>query len=192
MKLTGAIGEQSGFKITYSSNADAFNYNKAVEDGGAVYVLNPSDLSTVNMIKIEATSLFVAGDKVEFKVPLNVDVTFAIITAGNKVGTKNVYNPVYNMESTTFSGTLPRTKVGTELVIAEIGGTVFVDIITDDLPNVGDTYRGWVLNIDTTKPVAKIIGVRFLKYNPPVDLQLCIDPSEYSVKVGNNICDLIQ
>ncbi|MDQ0360191.1 immunoglobulin-like domain-containing protein [Breznakia pachnodae] len=278
MKLTGAITGEPGFKISYATNASASNYSTT-----ANYTEYPSDYADVNMVKIEATSPLAVGAEVTFKVPLNVNETFATATSGNKIGTKNVYNPVYDVVSATFTGTLPGTKAGTELVIAEVGGTVFIDndgdglyktedgdtpvdnhevrlwklnevtnvyekvmkdgnqvsvttdtsgvylfdyttgmgygtyavefvektgstyqytvnntsvgseginsdaIVANNIPNPGDTYRGWVLGIDATKPVAKTIGCGFLEYNPPVDLKLTVPSDTQVVKVGENI-----
>ena len=275
LALNSLLGSTPGFSVTYSSNATAANFDKAVVDGGAIYLNNPGSLQSVNMIKIEATAPLAIGAEVEFHVPLKVNETFETANQGNKIGTKNVYNPVYDVISATFSGRLPGTKVGTELVIAEIGGIVFIDkngdglyravdgdvlvkdhevelykwnetlnkyeavldsssqpiktttdangvyhfdyesnlgygtyavrfvertdstyqytvhnlvdrtinsdaIIANDLPNPGDTFRGWAINIDATAPAAKTINCGFLQYNPPVDMGLTLDNSSES------------
>ncbi|MFV0395121.1 MAG: beta strand repeat-containing protein [Coprobacillaceae bacterium] len=134
MKLESLIAAQSGFEIMYSIQATEENYDKA----GANYVETPSDLKEVNMVRIEATHPLAAGAEVEFNVPLRVDEEMNDDTAENKIGQKNVYNPVYSVTSSTFVGTLYGTKVGAELVIAEIGGTVFIDKNADGLYRTED------------------------------------------------------
>ncbi|MDQ0359768.1 immunoglobulin-like domain-containing protein [Breznakia pachnodae] len=275
-KLKSTLAPISGFDISYTSTATETNYK---ED--SIYSTTVSDLSKVNMIRISSNTPIPSGDGATFKIPLNVDETFDTATSGNKIGTRNIFNPSYDVISTDFKGTLSGTKVGTELVIAEVGGTVFIDnngdglyktedgdapvdnheirlwklnettnvyekvmkdgnqvsvatdasgvylfdyttgmgygtyavefvektgstyqytvnnpvdttidsdaIVANDIPNLGDTYRGWVLGIDATKPVAKTIGCGFLEYNPPVDLKLTVPSDTQVVKVGENI-----
>ncbi|MBC8831575.1 hypothetical protein IAI13_35240, partial [Escherichia coli] len=56
-----------------------------------------------------------------------VDETFDSATEGNKIGERDVYNPFYRVITNTFSGSLSGTKVGAELVIGEVSGTLFND-----------------------------------------------------------------
>lgn len=60
-------------------------------------------------------------------------------------------------------------------------------IMFNDIPNPGDTYRGWVLDIDATRSEAKTIGVGFLQYDPPADLKVTINDTPNEVKVGETI-----
>lgn len=275
--IENAIDDATGFTVGYSTNATESNYTTANYS-----TTLPANKSDVVMIKISANGKIPAGFEHEFKIPLKVDETFETATAGNKIGTRNVYNPVYRVENSVEKVTLLGTKVGTELVIAEIGGTVFNDldadglynnedtpvanhevklykwndvdskyepvldssnnqyttttdtngvynfdyatgigygkyavefveksggvyqyttnnnavgkealnsdaIIANDIPNPGDKYRGWAIDIDATKPEAKTIGAGFLEYNPPQDLKVKINETPNSVKVGSSI-----
>ncbi|TLG75492.1 hypothetical protein [Culicoidibacter larvae] len=264
------------FQVQYSTDATEANYKTTATYSPSA----PSDLSTVRMVRLVALVPIAPAEEIQVLIPLKVNETFGTAVPG-KVGTKDIFNPVYEVDSATFKGILPGTKVGAELVIAEIGGFAFVDnnadglydpadgdtlvanhevelyiwnsvtkkydpvldngtpittttdangvylfdytkgmnygnyavrfvektggvyqytinnpldstrnsdaIIANDIPNPGDTYRGWVINIDPTKPEAKTIGVGFLAYNPPVDLQVSINPTPNQVKVGNTI-----
>ncbi|MFV0394712.1 MAG: hypothetical protein ACK5LC_09995 [Coprobacillaceae bacterium] len=262
---------EPGFEVLYSTDADASNY----ESTASYSTTPPLDLSEVKMVKIRATSEIAPKVEAEIKVPLQVDETFETASGDNKIGEKNVYNPVYNVVSPTFDGGLPGTKVGTELVIAEIGGTVFLDKNGDGLfkkedadeplknEEIGlykwdeitksyikvldtdnthitvktnndgeylfdyttelgygkyavhfiekdmDKYqytvhnrtntnidsdaimdgsnKGWVLDIDPTKPYAKTIGCGFIEYDSEIEPVATINTNPNQVKVGNTI-----
>lgn len=280
MKLKEAVSVPLGYEVLYSTDATGTSYASATYSTSL-----PANLEDVKMVKIRATASIAPGDSEQIKVSLIVDEDFDSATAGDKIGKRNVYSPVYDVVSTSYTGTLSGTKVGAELVIAEVGGTIFVDkdadglyipengdtpvsdhevklykwdddsesyepvinpstskqysvtsnsngvylfdyttgmgygdyavefvektgatyqytinnsavgkeginsdaIITNDYPEENDTYRGWVIGIDATKPVAKTIGCGFLKYDPPEDLSVVVDTTPNQVKVGDSI-----
>ena len=279
MKLSSIIddsGLDGKFEVLYSTDATKDNYATTANFTS----IAPANLSDITMVKLQALQPLLPTETAIVKIQLKVDETFESASAGNKIGERNVYNPVYDVVSPTFSGTLTATKVGTELVIAEIGGTVFYDsnadglfkavdgdtvinghevelykwdetlqkyeavldtnsipvktttnnqgiylfdytkglgygkyaikfveknsgtyqytihnpsnrdidsdaIIANNLPNSGDQYKGWVLDIDATKPTAKTIGAGFIAYNPPIDLRVDITKSSTSIKMSN-------
>ncbi|MFV0480212.1 MAG: hypothetical protein ACK5LZ_06575, partial [Anaerorhabdus sp.] len=285
MAIASEVVAVAGFEVLYAVGTTEASYRNASEWMTYAELLAAGhSLSDVNMLKINATQTIDPGQEMEFLVPLKVDETFDSATNGEKIGTLNVYNPIYDVESATYTGTLPATKVGTELVIAEIGGLVFEDkdadglydaasddtvvvghtvelyvmdsagsyviatdaagnplttitdasgtylfnyeaglgydtyavrfvekdggeyeytinnttlgkegvnsdaIIANDLPNLGDTYRGWVLDIDATDAEAKTIGAGFLEYNPPIDLKVELPgPVEYIEETENTM-----
>lgn len=80
----------------------------------------------------------------------------------------------------TYQYTINNSAVGKEGINSDA-------IITNDYPEENDTYRGWVIGIDATKPVAKTIGCGFLKYDPPEDLSVVVDTTPNQVKVGDSI-----
>ncbi|MBC1907989.1 cell surface protein, partial [Listeria booriae] len=126
MKLSGALplttDQQAQFEVGYATAATADDYESA-----GLYTDSVSDFSKVNMVRIKVKTQINAGETQTFKVPLNVDETFDSATTGNKIGERDVYNPYYRVVTNTFSGTLSGTKVGAELVIGEVSGTVFND-----------------------------------------------------------------
>ncbi len=280
MKITGPVTPPAGFVASYALDGTIDNYEDT-----SIYKtdaeMTAADYSKVNIVKFSSTGPLSVGDTHTLTVDMKVDETLESVTDGNKNHTTNIYNPAYDVDSTSFVGTLKGTRVGAELLLAEIGGLVFIDvngdglyreedgdntvaghevelyalnettgeyeavvvdgspvktvtdssgvylfdhtaglgfdtyavrfvemsgatyqytpnvggignekidsnaIISNDLPNVGDTYRGWVLGIDATHSDAKTIGAGFLKYDPPVDLKLTL-PASYEVKVGTD------
>ncbi|MDR0853807.1 MAG: InlB B-repeat-containing protein [Clostridiales Family XIII bacterium] len=138
MKLTALVAAQSGFEVSYSKNANADNFRI-----GATYMTSPdsSDWADINMVKITATGVVAPATNAEFKIPLNVDENFASATSGDKVGKRNVWNPIFDVDNLPiYKGQRVGTKAGAELVIAEIGGTVFVDKNADGLYKEADDY----------------------------------------------------
>ncbi|MDF9825691.1 hypothetical protein M2475_002109, partial [Breznakia sp. PF5-3] len=271
MKLRSAVAAQSGFTVMYSTTATAANYEQAAQYKTAAQV----NLADVKMVKIEATSMAVNATA-NFKIPLQINETFSSATqpGQEKVKTRNIYNPRYSVESASFNGNLPGTKVGAELIITEIGGTIFEDkngnsiydagdlpvighsvelykwddvqkkylvakdkankaittvsnatgkylfdntldlpkgtyavkfaaktnyqfvktgsgssdvdsnvIIADNLPKAGDKYKGWIIDIDGTLPIAKTMGCGFVKYNPATNLGLTLPTTTLEFKV---------
>ncbi|MDQ0361789.1 SdrD B-like domain-containing protein [Breznakia pachnodae] len=134
MRLTDLLGEEEGFDISYATTANESNYT---ED--EIYSGSGVNLDEVNMVRIKTTAKIPADVELEFKVPLMVDEDMESADEGNKISTRNIFNPVYAVETEGYRGTLEGTKVGTELVIAEISGTVFVDKDGDGLYNNEDT-----------------------------------------------------
>ncbi|KAI0979042.1 hypothetical protein GJ496_010078, partial [Pomphorhynchus laevis] len=138
-KLNGPVVldavENSLFEIQYASDATADNYETT-----ANYTPTPASYDNINMIKIKSKQPLQAGDK----------VLMLVI----KSGTRNIYNPLYRVESPKFSGVLAGTKVGSELVIAEIGGTIFEDkngngifeIANGDIPTANQEVKLYKLN----------------------------------------------
>lgn len=281
MKISGPVTPPAGFVATYAIDGTIDNY-----EDPSIYKtdaeMTAEDYSKVNIVKLSSTAPLAVGAAHTLTIDMKVDETLLSATFGNKNRTTNIYNPAYDVDSTSFIGTLKGTKVGAELLLAEIGGLVFIDtnadglykeedgdstvaghevelyslnettgeyepvvvggnavktttdengvylfdhtaglgfetyavrfvemtgatyqytpnatgignetidsdaIINNDLPNAGDTYRGWVLGIDATHSDATTIGAGFLKYDPPVDLTLTL-PASYEVKVGNDI-----
>ncbi|WP_239256918.1 bacterial Ig-like domain-containing protein [Listeria ilorinensis] len=126
MKMSGPIvlnAEQAAqFDVSYATTATEANYEEA-----EIYTAHPSDYEQVNMVRVKVKTQINSGETQTFKVPLKVDETFDTATAEGKIGERDIYNPFYRVETNTFSGTLPGTKVGAELVIAEVEGTLFND-----------------------------------------------------------------
>ncbi|MBC1488979.1 DUF5011 domain-containing protein [Listeria sp. FSL L7-1485] len=126
MKLNGALPvtaeQQSQFEISYATTATEANYQS--ED---IYAASLTNYENVNMVRMKVKTQINAGETQIFKVPLKVDETFDSATAGNKISERDVYNPFYRVITNTFSGTLPGTTVGAELVIAEVSGQLFND-----------------------------------------------------------------
>ncbi|WP_338671838.1 bacterial Ig-like domain-containing protein [Listeria seeligeri] len=126
MKLNGAIDisaeQQSQFEIGYATAATADNYESA-----DIYSETVSDYENVNMVRIKVKNQINAGETQKFKVPLKVDETFDSANEDNKISTRDIYNPYYHVITNTFSGSLSGTKVGAELVIGEVSGTLFND-----------------------------------------------------------------
>ena len=133
MKLRSTITnpDVSKFKISYATDATKDNYDQSGA-GGPNYTESSSvNLANVNMVRIEGIGGLAIDAQATFLIPLTIDETFE--GAGDKIGTKNIYNPSNEIISATFSGTIAGTKVGTELIIAEIGGIVFEDKNGDGL-----------------------------------------------------------
>ncbi|EAG8523818.1 LPXTG cell wall anchor domain-containing protein [Listeria innocua] len=126
MKLNGALpvsaDQQDQFDISYATNATENNY-----DSTSIYSNTVSDYEKVNMVRIKVKTKINAGETQTFKVPLKVDETFDSATEGNKIGERDIYNPYYRVITNTFAGSLSGTKVGAELVIGEVAGTLFND-----------------------------------------------------------------
>lgn len=91
----------------------------------------------VTLVKITIIDNIPAGAELEFSVPLVIDET--IYTAVGRTGKNNIYNPRYSVKSSTYEGTLSGTRVGSQLVIAEIDGTFFEDKNMSGIYDVGDT-----------------------------------------------------
>ncbi|MBC1870113.1 LPXTG cell wall anchor domain-containing protein [Listeria seeligeri] len=157
MKLSGALplttDQQAQFEVGYATAATADDYESA-----GLYTDSVSDFSKVNMVRIKVKTQINAGETQTFKVPLNVDETFDSATTGNKIGERDVYNPYYRVVTNTFSGTLSGTKVGAELVIGEVSGTVFNDTDANglyektkgDKPLAGETVELYKWNDATS------------------------------------------
>ncbi|EAF0864424.1 cell surface protein, partial [Listeria monocytogenes] len=126
MKLNGALAitaeQQDQFEVSYTTEATASNY-----DSASIYSTTVSDYEKVNMVRIKVKTQINAGETQTFKVPLKVNETFDSATTGNKISERDVYNPYYRVTTNTFSGSLSGTKVGAELVIGEVSGTLFED-----------------------------------------------------------------
>ncbi|EEO6567021.1 LPXTG cell wall anchor domain-containing protein [Listeria monocytogenes] len=126
MKLNGALAttaeQQDQFEVSYTTEATESNY-----DSAGIYSSTVSDYEKVNMVRIKVKTQINAGETQTFKVPLKVDETFDSATKGNKISERDVYNPYYRVTTNTFSGSLSGTKVGAELVIGEVSGTLFED-----------------------------------------------------------------
>ncbi|EDO0910152.1 cell surface protein, partial [Listeria monocytogenes] len=126
MKLNGALAttadQQDQFEVSYTTEATESNY-----DSASIYSSTVSDYEKVNMVRIKVKTQINAGETQTFKVPLKVDETFDSATADNKIGERDIYNPYYRVITNTFSGSLSGTKVGAELVIGEVSGTLFED-----------------------------------------------------------------
>lgn len=142
--------DQKYFDVYYATNATKDNY----QDEGIYSKTPPNDLSQVNMVHIKAKTPIPSGHNASIKVAIVIDET--LDSATNKIGTKNIYNPVYKVTSDTFIGTLNATKVGSELVIAEISGTMFNDKngnglyeLNMDTPILGHTVSLYKLNDKT-------------------------------------------
>ncbi|EAD1623881.1 LPXTG cell wall anchor domain-containing protein [Listeria monocytogenes] len=126
MKLNGALPvsaeQQDQFDVSYATTATGDNY-----DSNDIYSDTVADYEKVNMVRIKVKTQINAGETQTFKVPLKVDETFDTATEGNKIGERDIYNPYYRVITNTFSGSLSGTKVGAELVIGEVAGTLFND-----------------------------------------------------------------
>ncbi|EAD0296537.1 cell surface protein, partial [Listeria monocytogenes] len=126
MKLSQALtltpAQQAQFDVSYATTATADNYESA-----SIYTSTVADYGQVNMVKIKVKTQINAGEEQNFQVPLQVDETFDSATTGDKIGERDIYNPYYRVVTNTFSGTLAGTKVGAELVIAEVSGRLFND-----------------------------------------------------------------
>ncbi|EIP1891967.1 bacterial Ig-like domain-containing protein [Listeria monocytogenes] len=126
MKLSEALplstDQQSQFEVGYATAATANDYESA-----GLYTDSVSDFSKVNMVRIKVKTQINAGETQTFKIPLNVNETFDSATTDNKIGERDIYNPYYRVVTNTFSGSLSGTKVGAELVIGEVSGTLFDD-----------------------------------------------------------------
>ncbi|EAC8563504.1 LPXTG cell wall anchor domain-containing protein [Listeria monocytogenes] len=126
MKLNSALAindeQKNQFEVSYATQANENNY-----DSTSIYTETVSDYEKVNMVRIKVKTQINAGEAQTFKVPLKVDETFDSATEGNKIGERDVYNPFYRVITNTFSGSLSGTKVGAELVIGEVSGTLFND-----------------------------------------------------------------
>ncbi|WP_426617613.1 bacterial Ig-like domain-containing protein [Listeria ivanovii] len=126
MKLNSALDitseQQSHFDVSYTTTATADNY-----DSTSIYSSTVSDYEKVNMVRINVKTQINAGETQTFKVPLKVDETFESANEDNKISERDIYNPYYRVITNTFSGSLSGTKVGAELVIGEISGTLFND-----------------------------------------------------------------
>lgn len=140
MKLSQALtltpAQQAQFDVSYATTATADNYESA-----SIYTSTVADYGQVNMVKIKVKTQINAGEEQNFQVPLQVDETFDSATTGDKIGERDIYNPYYRVITNTFSGTLAGTKVGAELVIAEVSGRLFNDKDANGLYEVakGDT-----------------------------------------------------
>ncbi|EAF7125111.1 bacterial Ig-like domain-containing protein [Listeria monocytogenes] len=140
MKLSQALtltpAQQAQFDVSYATTATADNYESA-----SIYTSTVADYGQVNMVKIKVKTQINAGEEQNFQVPLQVDETFDSATTGDKIGERDIYNPYYRVVTNTFSGTLAGTKVGAELVIAEVSGRLFNDKDANGLYEVakGDT-----------------------------------------------------
>ncbi|MBC1374833.1 LPXTG cell wall anchor domain-containing protein [Listeria sp. FSL L7-1699] len=126
MKLNGALPvnaeQQDQFDVSYATTATGDNY-----DSNDIYSDTVADYEKVNMVRIKVKTQINAGETQTFKVPLKVDETFDTATEGYKIGERDIYNPYYRVITNTFSGSLSGTKVGAELVIGEVAGTLFND-----------------------------------------------------------------
>ncbi|WP_234288656.1 bacterial Ig-like domain-containing protein, partial [Listeria ivanovii] len=126
MKLSDAIHitseQQAQFDVSYATEATADNY-----DSTSLYSATVSDYEKVNMVRINVKTQINAGETQTFQVPLQVNETFDSANEGNKISERDVYNPYYRVITNTFSGSLAGTKVGAELVIGEVAGTLFND-----------------------------------------------------------------
>lgn len=126
MKLSGALPataeQQEQFEVSYATEATETNY-----DSTGIYTDTVADYEKVNMVRIKVKTKINAGETQTFKVPLKVDETFDTATTGNKIGERDIYNPYYRVVTNTFSGSLSGTRVGAELVIGEVSGTLFND-----------------------------------------------------------------
>ncbi|OFH71085.1 bacterial Ig-like domain-containing protein [Listeria monocytogenes] len=126
MKLNSALAindeQKNQFEVSYATEANENNY-----DSTSIYTDTVSDYEKVNMVRIKVKTQINAGETQTFKVPLKVDETFESATEGNKISERDIYNPFYRVITNTFSGSLSGTKVGAELVIGEVSGTLFND-----------------------------------------------------------------
>ncbi|MBF2664589.1 bacterial Ig-like domain-containing protein [Listeria seeligeri] len=126
MKLNGALpvspDQDEQFDVSYTTEATENNY-----DSTSIYTDTVADYEKVNMVRIRVKTKINAGETQTFRVPLKVDETFDSATEGNKIGERDIYNPYYRVITNTFSGSLSGTKVGAELVIGEVSGTLFND-----------------------------------------------------------------
>lgn len=126
MKLGGAIpitaAQLEQFEVSYATEATENNY-----DSASIYTDTVSEYEKVNMVRIKVKTKINAKETQTFKVPLKVDETFESATSGHKIGERDIYNPYYRVVTNTFSGSLSGTKVGAELVIGEVSGTLFND-----------------------------------------------------------------
>ncbi|PZG48520.1 cell surface protein [Listeria ivanovii] len=126
MKLNGELtltpNQKDQFELSYATEATESNY-----DSASIYTDTVADYEKVNMVRIKVKTKINAGETQLFQVPLKVDETFDSATSGNKIGERDIYNPYYRVITNTFSGSLSGTKVGAELVIGEVAGTLFND-----------------------------------------------------------------
>ncbi|EHH7705642.1 DUF5011 domain-containing protein [Listeria monocytogenes] len=126
MKLNDAVQltdeQKAQFDISYATEANKNNY-----ESESVYSAVPSDYGKVNMVRIKVKTKIDPGETQTIKVPLKVDETFNSATEGNKISERDVYNPYYRVTTNAYSGTLPGTKVGAELIILEASGFLFQD-----------------------------------------------------------------
>ena len=140
MKLSGPIdfegADASMFDVLYSTNADASTYSR-IDDPAIYSATPPADLSQVKIVAVRAKAALPAGFTAKVRIPLAIDET--IDSAQGKIGTRNVYNPRYSVDSAAFTGELPATRVGAELVITRIAGRAFVDVDSNGLDGAGDS-----------------------------------------------------
>ncbi|MBC2118789.1 bacterial Ig-like domain-containing protein [Listeria marthii] len=126
MKLNNALAiddeQKRQFEVSYATEATESNY-----DSTSIYTETVSDYGKVNMVRIKVKTQINAGETQVFRVPLKVDETFESAMESNKISKRDIYNPHYRVITNTFSGSLSGTKVGAELVIGEVSGTLFND-----------------------------------------------------------------
>ncbi|MBC6296735.1 DUF5011 domain-containing protein [Listeria sp. FSL L7-1517] len=126
MKLSNALNisaeQQTQFDVSYATEATADNYAS-----DSIYSDTVSNYEKVNMVRINVKTQINAGETQTFQVPLKVDETFDSANKDNKISERDIYNPYYRVITNTFSGSLSGTKVGAELVIGEVTGTLFND-----------------------------------------------------------------
>lgn len=135
MKVAGipVVSDPTKFDVFYSATAN----QSTIETDTGYSAIAPS-LEDINAIKFKMIQPLQPGEKVEIRIPLGIDETYDSANNGNKIGTRNIFNPRFSMKSTSFTGTLKATKVGTELVIAEIGGRMFEDSNLNGLYETGE------------------------------------------------------
>lgn len=126
MKLTDKLvlppEMESKFKVSYGIGLDQSNW----ETGP--YYDAPQFYEDVNMIRIENVGAVAVDAEYSFSVPMTVDETYNSAQQGDKLGKINVYNPLVDVDSGTFTGKVKGSKVGAQLDITEISGRVFYDL----------------------------------------------------------------
>ncbi|MDQ0362154.1 immunoglobulin-like domain-containing protein [Breznakia pachnodae] len=144
MALSNLVNTTSTkFDISYSTEATEANY-----DNSATYVSNPSTsvMKDIKMIKISLKTgqTISPAESVKFEIDLKVDENFESASDGDKIATRNIYNPRFYIKSTSATGFKPGAKVGAQLVIGQISGFVFNDKNADGLYRSadGDTLVG--------------------------------------------------
>ncbi len=125
MKLSSLLPNLEGFEVTYASGVTKDTITTAS------YTKTPSDLDSINMIKVTATKEIGIGTTTSVEVPIVIDETLE--TTESKISEMNIFNPYYTVDYVVYSGWKKGSSVGAKLVLMNIEGTMFKDINFDGL-----------------------------------------------------------
>jgi hypothetical protein len=154
-KWDATLDGSVNFQVFDSSNNDitasvAANYSiecAVITSGNEANYVSASYSSTCDqnssMIRITNTTGIAPFNRAHFSIPLEVAENAAsLITAPEKLGTLNTFNPRYTFMSNGTGATLSGTLVGLRLVNGEIKGRVFKDANHNGIMDAGETASG--------------------------------------------------